>query len=138
MSKMLYWGGENGILRWRGEMGIEVWVSTIVVPPPQRYVSPSVGLADVMSPLVGLVEPIRNSSPDVRWRTGKFKRSKKKCYKCLKGSFHLNNEIQWQTLSYDSTQKTLVHIWHENFKMAVYHLHSILLRFDKRQLRWTK
>ncbi len=41
------------------EMGIEVWVPTNVVRPPERYVSPSVGFFNVMSPLVGFVEPIR-------------------------------------------------------------------------------
>ncbi len=41
------------------EMGIEVWVPPNVVRPPERYVSPSVGFVNVMSPLVGFVEPIR-------------------------------------------------------------------------------
>ncbi len=58
------------------EMGIEVWVSTNVVRPPERYVSPSVGFVSVMSPLVGFVEPIRNTLPDLGRRTGEFKTSK--------------------------------------------------------------
>ncbi len=58
------------------EMGIEVWVPTNVVRPPERYVSPSVGFVNVMSPLVGFVEPIRNTPPDLGRRTGEFKPSK--------------------------------------------------------------
>ncbi len=58
-------------------MGIEVWVPTNVVRPPERYV-PSVGFVNVMSPLVGFVEPIRYTPPDLGRRTGEFKPSKKK------------------------------------------------------------
>ncbi len=58
------------------EMGIEVWVPTKVVRPPERYVSLSVGFVNVMSPLMGFVEPIRNSPPDLGRRTGEFKPSK--------------------------------------------------------------
>ncbi len=62
------------------EMGIEVWVPTNVVRPPERHVSPSVGFVNVMSSLVGFVEPIRNTPPDLGRRTGEFKPSKKKMF----------------------------------------------------------
>ncbi len=60
------------------EMGIEVWVPTNVDRPPERYVSPSVRFVNVMSPLAGFVEPIRNTPPDLGRRTRDFKPSKKK------------------------------------------------------------
>ncbi len=62
------------------EMGIEVWVPTNVVRTPERYVFPSVGFVNVISPLVGFVEPIRNTLPDLGRITGEFKPSKKKEY----------------------------------------------------------
>ncbi len=58
------------------EMGIEVWFPTNVVRSPEPYVSPSVGFVNVMSPLVGFVEPIRSTPPDLGRRTGEFKPSK--------------------------------------------------------------
>ncbi len=44
---------------------------------PERHVSPSVGFVNVMSPLVGFVEPIRNSPPDVRTENRGQKKAKR-------------------------------------------------------------
>ncbi len=47
-------------------MWIEVRIPTNVVRPPERHVSPSVGFVPVMSPVMGFLEPIRNTPLDVR------------------------------------------------------------------------
>ncbi len=60
------------------EMGIEVWVPTNVVRPPERHVSPSVGFVYVMSPLVDLLSPSGIPHLMLGRRTAEFKPSKKK------------------------------------------------------------